>query len=80
MTINNEREELHRTIWCFSHELIGKSYSITMDSFYCATDRMSKNAYINLESIEKTCLSMGCRIEDVIEIIKDEEKNDDNNR
>ena len=36
--------------------------------------RMSKNAYINLESIEKICLTMDCRIEDVVEIIKDEDK------
>lgn len=42
--------------------------------------RMSKNAYINLESIEKICLAMDCRIEDVVEIIKDEDKNDDNSR
>ncbi len=42
--------------------------------------RMSKNAYINLESIEKICLAMDCRIEDVVEIIKDEEENDDNSR
>jgi len=36
--------------------------------------RMSKNAYINLESIEKICLAMDCRIEDVVEIMKDEDK------
>ena len=34
--------------------------------------RMSKNAYINLESIEKICLAMDCRIEDVVEIIKED--------
>ena len=34
--------------------------------------RMSKNAYVNLDSIEKICLTMNCRIEDVIEIIKNE--------
>lgn len=34
--------------------------------------RMSKNAYVNLDSIEKICLAMNCRIEDVIEIIKNE--------
>ena len=34
--------------------------------------RMSKNAYVNLESIEKISLAMDCKIEDVVEIIKDE--------
>ncbi|EGT5008214.1 TPA: helix-turn-helix transcriptional regulator [Clostridioides difficile] len=34
--------------------------------------RMSKNAYVNLESIEKICLAMDCKIEEVVEIIKDE--------
>lgn len=29
--------------------------------------------YINLDSIEKICLAMDCKIEDVVEIIKDEE-------
>lgn len=32
--------------------------------------RMSKNSYVNLDSIEKICLAMECKIEDVIEIIK----------
>lgn len=31
--------------------------------------RMSKNAYVNLDSIEKICLALDCRIEDVVEII-----------
>jgi DNA-binding Xre family transcriptional regulator len=33
--------------------------------------RMGKNEYINLESIEKICLAIDCKIEDVVEIIKD---------
>ena len=36
--------------------------------------RMSKNAYVNLDSIEKICLSMDCKIEDVVEIVADEQK------
>lgn len=36
--------------------------------------RMSKNAYVNLDSIEKICLAMDCRIEDVVKIIKDGDK------
>lgn len=34
--------------------------------------RMSKNAYVNLNSIEKICLAMDCKFEEVVEIIKDE--------
>lgn len=34
--------------------------------------RMGKNEYVNLESIEKICLALDCKIEDVIEIIKED--------
>ena len=37
--------------------------------------RMSKNAYVNLDSIEKICLALNCGIEDVVEIVKEGEKN-----
>lgn len=40
--------------------------------------RMSKNNYVNLESIEKICLAMDCRIEDVVEIYREEVKAIDN--
>ena len=33
--------------------------------------RMSKNAYVNLDSIEKICLARGCKVEDVVEIVKE---------
>ena len=32
--------------------------------------RMSKNSYVNLKSLEKICLSLDCRIEDVIEVVR----------
>lgn len=38
--------------------------------------RMSKNAYVNLDSIEKICLALDCRIEDVVEIISERLSND----
>ena len=31
--------------------------------------RMGRNEYVNLESIEKICLALECRIEDVVEIV-----------
>lgn len=37
--------------------------------------RMSKNAYVNLDSIEKICIAMDYRIEDVVEIIKEDNEN-----
>lgn len=36
--------------------------------------KMSKNSYVNLESLEKICLALDCRIEDVIEIHRNEVK------
>ncbi len=37
--------------------------------------RMSKNSYINLDSIEKICLALDCEIADVVEIVR-EDSND----
>ena len=34
--------------------------------------RMSKNSYVNLESLEKICLTLDCNIEDVVEIYKED--------
>ena len=34
--------------------------------------RMSKNAYVNLDSIEKICLAIDCRIEDVVEVVRND--------
>lgn len=34
--------------------------------------RMSKNSYVNLESLEKVCLALDCKIEDVVEIYKED--------
>ena len=36
--------------------------------------RMSKNTYVNLDSIEKICLALNCKIEDVVEILEDSDK------
>ena len=32
--------------------------------------RMNKNSYVNLGSLEKICLALDCRIEDVIEVVR----------
>lgn len=34
--------------------------------------RMSKNTYVNLDSIEKICIAMDCNIENVVEIIRED--------
>ncbi|CAI3337229.1 helix-turn-helix transcriptional regulator [Enterococcus cecorum] len=34
--------------------------------------RMSKGNYVNLETIEKICLALDCKIEDVVEILNKE--------
>lgn len=34
--------------------------------------RMGKNNYVNLESIEKICLALDCKVEDVVEIYKED--------
>lgn len=35
--------------------------------------RMSKDTYVNLDSLEKICLSLDCTLNDVVEIVKDTE-------
>ena len=35
--------------------------------------RMGKNEYVNLESIEKICLALDCKIEEIIEIYNGQE-------
>ncbi len=32
--------------------------------------RMGKDSYVDLKSIEKICLALDCKIQDVVEIIK----------
>ena len=36
--------------------------------------KKKKNAYVNLDSLEKICLAMDCTLNDVVEIIKEEDK------
>ena len=50
-------------------EDLKKAANITSD----VVSRMSKNSYVKLDSIEKICLAMDCKIEDVVEIVKDTE-------
>lgn len=53
----------------FTKENLKKAANITSN----IVSRMSKNTYVNLDSIEKICLAMDCKIEDVVEIIKNTE-------
>ncbi|MBD8003769.1 helix-turn-helix domain-containing protein [Bacillus norwichensis] len=34
------------------------------------TTRMRRNEYISLESVEKICLTLGCRVDDILEFDK----------
>ena len=36
--------------------------------------RMGKNEYVALEVIDKICVALGCRIEEVVEILPDEKE------
>ena len=38
------------------------------------TARLRKNTYISLESVEKICRALNCKIEDIVEFIPDTEK------
>ena len=53
----------------FTKEDLKKAANITSN----IVSKMSKNTYINLDSIEKIYLAMDYKIEDVVEIIKNTE-------
>lgn len=53
----------------FTKEDLKKAANITSNIVL----KMSKNTYINLDSIEKIYLAMDYKIEDVVEIIKNTE-------
>ena len=36
--------------------------------------RMRRNEYVSLESMEKICRVMGCKVDDIVEFIPDEDK------
>lgn len=36
--------------------------------------RMGKDSYVDLKSIEKICLALDCRIEEVVEVVIDNNK------
>lgn len=36
--------------------------------------RMRRNEYVSLESMEKICRVLGCKVDDIVEFIQDEDK------
>ena len=38
------------------------------------TSRLRKNTYISLESVEKICRALDCKIEDIVEFVPDTEE------
>lgn len=36
--------------------------------------RLKRNKYISLDSIEKICLALNCKVDDILEFIPDEEE------
>ena len=37
------------------------------------TTRLKKNSYVSLESIEKICGTLDCKVDDIVEFVPDEE-------
>lgn len=36
------------------------------------TTRLKKNSYVSLESIEKICVTLDCKIDDIVEFVPDD--------
>lgn len=39
------------------------------------TTRLKNNTYVSLESVEKICRVLDCKVDDIVEFIPDEEQN-----
>ena len=40
--------------------------------------RLRRDQYVSLDSIEKICLALNCKVDDVLEFISDEKENENN--
>ena len=38
------------------------------------TTRLKKNSYVSLESIEKICRTLDCKVDDIVEFVPDDER------
>lgn len=38
--------------------------------------RLRREQYVSLESIEKICIALGCKVDDILEFIPDEKENE----
>ena len=42
------------------------------------TTRLKKNAYISLESLEKICRALNCKVDDIVEFVNDDTEENQN--
>lgn len=42
------------------------------------TTRLKKNAYISLESVEKICRALNCKVDDIVEFMPDDTEENQN--
>ena len=42
------------------------------------TTRLKKNAYISLESVEKICRALNCKVDDIVEFVTDDTEENQN--
>ena len=42
------------------------------------TTRLKKNAYISLESVEKICRALNCKLDDIVEFVTDDTEENQN--
>ena len=40
--------------------------------------RLRRDQYVSLDSIEKICLALGCKVDDILDFIPDEKENENN--
>lgn len=61
------------------HMLIDRNMTVAelqKEAGYSAniSTRMRRNEYVSLESMEKICRVLGCKVDDIVEFIPDEDK------
>ncbi len=65
------------------HMLIDKNMTVAelqKEAGYSAniSTRMRRDEYVSLDSIEKICWALGCKVDDIVEFIPDEDNKETN--
>ena len=78
-TVSKRRRTMAVSYKKLFHMLIDRNMTaaeLQKEAGYSAniSTRMRRNEYVSLESMEKICRVLGCKVDDIVEFIPDEDK------